>query len=131
LRGETESYRRELASLDEEQATKAPELSEIRKHLTALRLELSGVKQETEALDDSAVEAKSRRRTKFVRDEERLKADLSTAEEALARHEIQAANRREDARAMYAVRYILLFLFLFPSTLDNYAYCITPSPYLI
>jgi len=104
LRGEAESYRRELANLEEEQAAKAPDLAAARKHLSSLRLEHSGVKQEGEALEHGAADERTRRRTKFARDEERLLADLAAAEEALARQEVQGANRREDARAMYAVR---------------------------
>ena len=103
LRGETEALRREKASLDEEHAAKAPALAAVRQQLTALRLELAGVKQEGEALEQRYGEERGRRRGKFAREEERLRAELADAEEALARQEVRAANRREDARAMYAV----------------------------
>jgi len=110
LRGEIESYKRELANLEEEQATKAPELTAVRKQLTSLRMEVAGVKQEGESIEARFNEERTRRRTKFAREEERLMAELASADEALSRQEVHVANRKEDACAMYAVRVFVLSL---------------------
>jgi len=104
LRGEIESLRRELSSLEQEQASKTPDVSAVRKELATLRLELSNVKEEGESLEHRLGEERSQRRLRLAREDERVKAAVAAAEEALARQEVQHANRREDARAMYAVR---------------------------
>ena len=96
--------RRELSSLEQEQASKTPDVSAVRKELATLRLELSNVKEEGESLEHRLGEERSQRRLRLAREDERVKAAVAAAEEALARQEVQHANRREDARAMYAVR---------------------------
>ena len=96
--------RRELSSLEQEQASKTPDVSAVRKDLSALRQELASVKEEGEALEHRFGEDRAQRRLKLAREDERVKAAVAAAEEALARQEVQHANRREDARAMYAVR---------------------------
>lgn len=68
------------------------------------------MKEEGDSIDHKCNEERHHRKMKFSREEEKLLTAAGEAEKSLSQQEVQIANKKEDARAMYAVSSTQLIL---------------------
>ena len=102
LRGEIESYRKQCAYLEDQERDKKADLVEARTRLSALRTDLKQVEDEVNNTELRHNQELSQHQRKSSREYQQLLEEESTMKEALSREEIASANRKEDARSMYA-----------------------------
>jgi chromosome segregation ATPase len=102
MKGEVESYRREVARLEDSRRDKKDELIDAKNRLSALRTELRQVEDEVDNTELRNNEELNQHQRQASREYQQLLEEEASAKEALHREEVAAANRKDDAVAMYA-----------------------------
>ena len=102
MKGEVESQRKEVTRLEEAQKDKKDELVDAKNRLSALRTELKQVEEEVENTELRNNEELNQHQRQASREYQQLLEEEASAKEALHREEVAAANRKDDAIAMYA-----------------------------
>ena len=102
MRGEIESYRKQVTYLESQERDKKADLQEARTRLSALRTELKQVEDEVENTELRNNQELSQHQRRSSREYQQLIEEETDAKEALHRDEVGHANRKDDARSTYA-----------------------------
>lgn len=102
MKGEVESFRRELSSLEDRTRDKKSDLADAKTRLSALRTELRQVEEEVDNTELRCNEELIQHQRKSSREYQQLLDEENSLKEELHREEVAAANRKDDAIAMYA-----------------------------
>ncbi len=102
MRGEIESYRKQCAYLENQERDKKSDLAEARTRLSTLRTELKQVEDEVNNTELRHNQELSQHQRRCSREYQQLVEEEGMTKEALGREEVAIANRKDDARSMYA-----------------------------